>query len=257
VALGELEMMEQYGAFMSTFGMYYDATFFNKRSRREPQVTGYDWVVRTLNDPRECFNMFRMSKHIFESLHDVLASTYGLRSTCQMSSIEALAMFLWIIGAPQSIRQVANRFERSKETISRKFEEVLHCVYKMSAHIIKPKDPEFSTVHPRVQAPQFSPHFDKCIGAIDGTHVCVVVPSSKVLQHTGHHGYTTQNVLAICDFDMRFTFVVAGWPGSVHDMRVFNDALCKYGDKFPHPPPGKYIYYKVILWSWLYHFLMV
>jgi hypothetical protein len=44
--------------------------------------------------------MFRMSKHVFESLHDVLTST------CHMSSIEALAMFLWIIGAPQSIRQL-------------------------------------------------------------------------------------------------------------------------------------------------------
>lgn len=37
---------------------------------------------------------------------------------------------------------------------------------------------------------------------------------------------------------MRFTCVVAGWPGSVHDMRVFNDALNKYGNKFPHPPLG-------------------
>ena len=46
----------------------------------------------------------------------------------------------------------------------------------MSAHTIKPKDPELSTVHPRVQAPRFSPHFDKCIGALDGTHVRVVVP---------------------------------------------------------------------------------
>ncbi|WVZ81841.1 hypothetical protein U9M48_029173 [Paspalum notatum var. saurae] len=39
---------------------------------------------------------------------------------------------------------------------------------------------------------------------------------------------------------MRFTFVVTGWPGSVHDMRAFNCAVCKYGDKFPHPPLGKF-----------------
>jgi hypothetical protein len=117
---------------------------------------------------------------------------------------------------------------------------VLHCVNKMSADYIKPRDPGFTTVHPRVQAPQFSPHFDNCIGAIHGTHIRVVVPASKVLQHTGRHGYSSQNVLAICDFDMRFTFVVAGWPGSVHDMRVFNDAIQKYGDKFPHPPQGKF-----------------
>jgi len=173
-----------------------------------------------------------------------------------MSSIEALAMFLWIVGAPQSIRQAANRFERSQETISRKFEEVLHCVYNMSAEIIKPRDPGFITVHPRVQAPQFSPHFDNCIGAIDGTHIRVVVPSSKVLQHTGRHGYSTQNVLAICDFDMRFTFVVAGWPGSVHDMRVFNDALLKYGNKFPHPPHGKFKYCIINLQIFRCYFLM-
>lgn len=63
-----------------------------------------------------------------------------------------------------------------------------------------------------------------------------------MVQHTGRHGYTTQNVLAICNFDMRFTFVVTGWPGSVHDMRVFNDVVNKYSDKLPHSPPGTFLY---------------
>ena len=80
--------------------------------------------------------------------------------------------------------------------------------------------------------------FDNCIGAIDGTHVYVTVPTEKVVQYTGRKGISTQNVLAICDFDMRFTFVLAGWLGSVHDMRVFNDALEKFGDKFSHLPKG-------------------
>lgn len=53
----------------------------------------------------------------------------------------------------------------------------------------------------------------------------VVVPANKVGQYVGHHGYSSQNVPAICDFDIRFTFAVAGWPGSVHDTRVFNDAI--------------------------------
>jgi hypothetical protein len=108
------------------------------------------------------------------------------------------------------------------------------------ADIIRPVDLEFKTIHQRLQPPRFAPFFDNCIGAIDGTLIPVVVPISKVVQHTGRHEYTTQNVLAICDFDMRFTFVVAGWPRSVHDMRVFKDAIEKYGDKFPHPPEGKF-----------------
>jgi hypothetical protein len=48
-----------------------------------------------------------------------------------------------------------------------------------------------------------------------------------------------QYVLAVYDFDIRFTFIVAGWPGSVHDTRVFNEVLIKYVDKFPFSPEGK------------------
>ncbi|XP_025818423.1 uncharacterized protein LOC112894820 isoform X2 [Panicum hallii] len=77
-------------------------------------------------------------------------------------------------------------------------------------------------------------------GAIDGTHVEVVVPNDKKVQYLCRKGHKTQNVLAVVDFDMRFTFVLAGWPGSVHDMRVFNDAINKYKERFPHPPLGKY-----------------
>ena len=47
--------------------------------------------------------------------------------------------------------------------------------------------------------------------------------------------------MTVCDFDMRFTFVLAGWPGLVHDMRVFNDAMTKYSHVFSHPPTGKHL----------------
>lgn len=223
-------------------GTYYEATFMNKTKRIKTGESGLEWVMRTLADPSDCFDMFRMNRDVFYSLHDLLVCSYGLNSSHKMCSVESLAMFLWILGAPQSIRQAVNRFGRSKETVSRKFDKVLHSVFLLSADVIKPRDPEFRTIHPRLQSSRFSPHFNNCIGAIDGTHIPVVVPSSKLIQHTGRHGYTSQNVLAICDFDMKFTFAVAGWPGSVHDMRVFNDAITKYGDKFPHPPQGRTIY---------------
>jgi hypothetical protein len=40
-----------------------------------------------------------------------------------------------------------------------------------------------------------------------------VVPSSRMIQHMCRKGRTIQNVMVVCDFDMRFTFVLAGWPG--------------------------------------------
>ncbi|XP_004961062.1 uncharacterized protein LOC101754593 isoform X1 [Setaria italica] len=225
------------GAFL---GMYYYATHLNRSEYRVPTESGYEWVIKTLGNRTSCHNMFRMNRNVFDRLHNVLVQSYGLKSTRRMTSVESLALFLWMCGAPQSMRQAEDRFVRSTCTISRKFNKVLHSICKLAGDIIRPVDPTFSTVHPKLRSARFSPYFDNCIGAIDGTHVPVVVPADKAVQHTGRHGYTSQNVLAICDFDMRFTFVVAGWPGSVHDMRVFKDALDKYGDKFPHPPEGKF-----------------
>ena len=96
-----------------------------------------------------------------------------------MTSVESLAMFLWTVGGPQSVSQVQNRFKRSTETINRKFGDVLQCVCLLSEDNIRPMDLEFTTVHPRLEDNHFTPHFNNCIGAIDGTHVPVVVPANE------------------------------------------------------------------------------
>lgn len=100
-------------------------------------------------------------------------------------------MFLCVVGAPQSVRQVKNIFTRSFETVSRIFDLVLHCVLKLADDIIKPKDPQFSTVHPFLQNANFSSHFNNCIGALDETHVKVVVAKILVVQHMNRHNETS------------------------------------------------------------------
>lgn len=64
-------------------------------------------------------------------------------------------------------------------------------------------------VHSRLQDNCFSPHFNDCIGAIDVMHVPIVVPADEQVAHTDHHGYTSQKVMVVCDFDIEFTFIVA------------------------------------------------
>jgi len=219
------------------FGMYSD-NYFVKLPRRVNGDSGLDWVMETLARDTQCYNMFRVERPLFYRLHNTLIQSYGFKSTLKMSSIEALAMFLWIVGSPQSVRQADNRFRRSLETVSRTFNRVLRCLLKLAENIIVPKDPTFSEVHPNLENPIFWPHFNDCIGAIDGTHVKVVVDKSKRIPYLNRHNETSQNVLAVCDFDMRFTFVLSGWPGSAHDMRVFKDAVSTYQHKFPRPPPG-------------------
>ena len=52
------------------------------------------------------------------------------------------------------------------------------------------------------------------MGAIDGTHISAWVPSQLQISYRGRKSVCTQNVMAVCDFDMRFTFVNAGWEGT-------------------------------------------
>jgi hypothetical protein len=37
----------------------------NKSARREPEETGLDWVIQTLNNHKTCYKMFRMIRPIF------------------------------------------------------------------------------------------------------------------------------------------------------------------------------------------------
>jgi hypothetical protein len=56
-----------------------------------------------------------------------------------------------------------------------------------------------------------------CIGTIDGTHVTARVPRSQSAAYRGRKHYISQNVLATVDFDLKFTYILAGWEGSAHD----------------------------------------
>ena len=228
-----------YGMY-SEYAMHLDK-YYNRADYRMPKMSGLEWVERKLCNETACYNMFRMTPDMFYSLHNLLKTEYGLRDTKKSTSIEALGMFLWILGAPQSVRQAEDRFERSLGTVHSMFYRVLKCVIKYADDIIKPRDPEFRTRHRRVMNHRFYPEFEDCIGAIDGSHMPCVVPADKFVQHLCRKGLTTQNVMAACDFDMIFTFVLAGWPGSAHDMRVFDDAMTTWKDDFPHPPEGSHL----------------
>jgi hypothetical protein len=111
IALQHQQMTRRTVNAANMFATYYCDTFVNKAERRESEVTGYEWVSRTMNRPKACYKMFRLRRPVFDNLHEALTRNYGLQSTTGMSSIECLAMFLWAVGGPQSIRQVENRFE--------------------------------------------------------------------------------------------------------------------------------------------------
>jgi len=248
---------EQFFSFIQTGGKLvqaYVSIYMDKAPPRTSQLSGMGWVTETLDTPGECHTMLRLNKYIFLDLHDKLVGSYGLKPSKFMNTYEMLAIFLFICGGCESNRRGQNRFKHSGETISRKFHEVLNSVVAMAKDYLRPADPNFRIVHKRIRKDKRAyPHFKDCIGALDGTHIRVSLSPEEQIRFIGKTGIPTQNVLAICDFDMRFTYVAAGQPGALHDTSVLYHAMEVDAQVFPHPPEGK----KITNTSVLYHAMEV
>jgi hypothetical protein len=213
--------------------------YVDKNPTRTSTLSGMGWLNETLNTPGECHSQLRMCTEIFMDLHDILVQRYDLQASLHVSTYESVAIFLFICGGNESNRRSQNRFKHSGETISRKFEEVLNAIMAMGKDFLMPKNPNFPEVHKRIRDDKKAyPHFKDCIGALDGTHIRVCLPPDDQVRYIGKSGIPTQNVLAVCDFDMRFTYVSTGQPGSMHDTSVLYSVI-KVDEKFfPHPPRG-------------------
>ena len=82
------------------------------------------------------------------------------------------------------------------------------------------------------------PYFEDCVGPIDGTHIPAHVPLSEQNNWRDRKGHISQNVLASCDFDLRFTNLVVSNKGSVADSTLWTEAM---NAQQLHIPAGKYV----------------
>jgi hypothetical protein len=67
-------------------------------------------------------------------------------------------------------------------------------------------------------------NFPGVIGLIDGTHIRIQAPSDHEDQYVNRKGYHSINVQVIVDCDDKFINIVAKWPESSHDSRVFKES---------------------------------
>ena len=63
--------------------------------------------------------------------------------------------------------------------------------------------------------------FPWTVGAIDGTHIRIKQPLTHLDSYTNRKSYTSVVVQAVCDSRMSFLDISVGWPGSMHDARIF------------------------------------
>ncbi|XP_052260338.1 putative nuclease HARBI1 [Dreissena polymorpha] len=69
--------------------------------------------------------------------------------------------------------------------------------------------------------------FPQVVGVVDGTHIRIQAPSANEDDYMNRKGFHSLNVQMICDATFRFVDVVAKWPGSVHDSRIFHESAIR------------------------------
>ncbi|KAK2644817.1 hypothetical protein Ddye_020012 [Dipteronia dyeriana] len=131
----------------------------------------------------------KLSKQIdrlVEVVESKSTATSVHRSSQGTSIAEVMEVVATLPGAEkgQGIRNrnAQERFQRSGETVSR------------------------STPQEILSDSRYMPYFKDCIGAIDGVHIQASISPCDQVPYIGRKGIPTQNVMAICNFDMQFTF---------------------------------------------------
>ena len=65
--------------------------------------------------------------------------------------------------------------------------------------------------------------FPNVLGAIDGALISIKTPDEDEFIYVSRKGGHSLNVLAACDANLKFTYLVAKYPGSTNDSYIWNN----------------------------------
>ncbi|XP_052621710.1 uncharacterized protein LOC111898482 [Lactuca sativa] len=201
-------------------------------------MTGHEYTLELLHRNRlQCVEVLRMSHDSFVRLYAHFRVHYSLKDNKHVSVEEKMAMFLMMIGHNERYVIIKRRFQNSKQTIHKFFYEVSEKMMLFVQDVMVPTSFNLNSNIPGHNR-RLRRVFKGAVGALDGTLIHAVVPAKKQdLYRSRGKGDCYQNVLAIGDFNMIFTFVVAEWDGVAHDSRILSEAVADPQASFPFPPP--------------------
>jgi len=124
-------------ALMSQYAVKHEC----KKPRKTSELTGHARVKEVVQgNLTHCYEMFRMEKHIFHKVCTNLVD-HGLKPTKRIGVEEMVVMFLLVVGHGVGNRMIQERFQHSREIVSRRFHDVLIACLSLSIEYIKPQYP--------------------------------------------------------------------------------------------------------------------
>ena len=161
-------------------------------------------------------SILRLTDVLMESLESSTFRNFALTPVLKV----LVALRYFASGSFQGV--IGDTFGIAQPTVSRAIYCVSYALVQKSSQYIKfPVEPRLSEIKRKFYTVA---HFPNVIGLIDGTHVKLIAPSLHEEQYVNRKGYHSINVQVIVDSDDKFINIVAKWPGSSHDSRVFRES---------------------------------
>ena len=210
------------------------ALFLYLQQLQQRQYIRRERVFRDRQNPLDAYNdeeireRYRLSRQLIMDLYDVIGEDLEPSTNRNHAIPGMLQIFIalryYACGSFQNV--IGDSIGVHKSTVSR-------IVCRVTQKLCRVKDQfmEFPVTRQAqlqsMQAFYELAEFPRVIGAIDGTLITIKRPSINellyVTRKTGH----SLNVLAVCDAQLKFTYVVAKYPGSSNDAFIWANCVLK------------------------------
>ncbi|XP_042018060.1 uncharacterized protein LOC121765860 isoform X1 [Salvia splendens] len=163
-----------------------------------------------------------MDRNTFGKLCRILTEQGGLLTGKCLGIEEHVAIFVGVLAHHNKNRVVRFSFFRSGSTVSHYMNKVLGAVLSLHRVLLsKPTPVPDDCIYHRWK------WFKGCLGALDSTHINVLVSNSDKPRYRTRKGSIATNTLAVCDRNMQFVYFLPGWEGFAGDSRVLRDAVAR------------------------------
>lgn len=181
----------------------------------------------------ECWKAnMRMTKDTFRILCSELGPYIQKQSTVLRSPISVerrVAVTVWKLATNIEYRTLSNLFGLGISTVATIVVETCHAI---TSNLLKKYVyiPEGDMLKEIVRGFESCWGFPQAAAAIDGSHFPIIRPQECASDYYNRKGYYSVIGQGLVDFRGRFMDICNGWPGKVHDARVFsNSSVSKKG----------------------------
>ena len=133
---------------------------------------------------------------------------------------QRVAITLWCLATPAEYRTIAHLFGVARSTVCQIVHETSLAIVRtlMTTYIKFPTGNQLERVFETFQTKW---GVCQCVGAIDGCHIPIAAPVGNHTDYYNRKGWYSMILQGVVDADYCFSDICIGWPGSVHDARVF------------------------------------